>query len=296
MQNDMEPQKNILTVPVSIIVAGTIIGGALLLKDGPPARPPLSQTKRVEVAAQSTELTLRLGDLGAKLVSVGVVDREKFLSLYPNTNSPRRIGVGVNAGAQRDEAVRLIEGGEELSVRITPENAGVVLNLLWALGLGNKSAVLEKGEMTNAVYGGADRFASTAGWTIAKDSPMQHYSRHLFIKLTPEQERLVEKVSQGIYRPCCDNSTHFPDCNHGMAMLGLLELLASQGASETELWDAALAVNSYWFPNEYLTIATYMKGRGVEWNDVDPQEVLGADYSSPSGFARIAALVPPRSS
>ena len=289
MQNDMEPQKNILTVPVSIIVAGTIIGGALLLKDGPPARPPLSQTKRVEVAAQSTELTLRLGDLGAKLVSVGVVDREKFLSLYPNTNSPRRIGVGVNAGAQRDEAVRLIEGGEELSVRITPENAGVVLNLLWALGLGNKSAVLEKGEMTNAVYGGADRFASTAGWTIAKDSPMQHYSRHLFIKLTPEQERLVEKVSQGIYRPCCDNSTHFPDCNHGMAMLGLLELLASQGASETELYDAALAANRLWFPDQYTVIGEYeafLRGKG---KTLSAQDLVGRSVASASGFQRIAA-------
>ena len=58
---------------------------------------------------------------------------------------------------------------------------------------------------------------------------MNHYSMHRFIVLTPEQQALVEKVSKGIYRPCCGNSVYFPDCNHGMAMLGLLELMASQG-------------------------------------------------------------------
>jgi hypothetical protein len=46
------------------------------------------------------------------------------------------------------------------------------------------------------------------------------------IPLTAEQQALVEEVAAEIYRPCCNNSTLFPDCNHGMAMLGFLELLA----------------------------------------------------------------------
>ena len=33
---------------------------------------------------------------------------------------------------------------------------------------------------------------------------------------------MENKIAKGIYRPCCNNSTYFPDCNHGMAMLGLL--------------------------------------------------------------------------
>ena len=76
-----------------------------------------------------------------------------------------------------------------------------------------------------------------------------------------------------------------------MAMLGLLELMASQGASEKEMWKTALVVNSYWFPDTYLTIATYMKNKGVEWKDVSPQEVLGINYSSASGYAQIASKV-----
>ena len=73
---------------------------------------------------------------------------------------------------------------------------------------------------------------------------MDHYSRHTLIKLTQKQQALVDTVSRGIYRPCCGNSAHFPDCNHGMAMLGLLERMASQGASEQDMWKAALTVNS----------------------------------------------------
>src|SRR3990167_1562353 len=145
--------------------------------------------------------------------------------------------------------------------------------------------------MANPKYGGAGNFASTGGWTIAQGNAMEHYSRHKFFDLTPEQQTLVDKVSKGIYRPCCGNSVHFPDCNHGMAMLGLLELMASQGVSEQDMWKTALEVNSYWFPDTYLTIATYMKNKGVEWKDVDPQEMLGANYSSAQGYARIASQV-----
>ncbi|PIQ66468.1 MAG: hypothetical protein COV96_01295 [Candidatus Zambryskibacteria bacterium CG11_big_fil_rev_8_21_14_0_20_42_18] len=123
-----------------------------------------------------------------------------------------------------------------------------MLNLFWALGLSSQNEILIEGEMSDQRYGGAGRFASTAGWSMAQGDAMNHYSRHQFFDLTPAQQELVEKVSKSIYRPCCGNSTHFPDCNHGMGMLGLLELMASQGANEKEMWETALVVNSYWFP------------------------------------------------
>lgn len=44
----------------------------------------------------------------------------------------------------------------------------------------------------------------------------------------------VEEVAAAVYRPCCNNHTPFPGCNHGMAMLGLLELMAPQRASADE--------------------------------------------------------------
>ena len=220
-------------------------------------------------------------DLGRQMTDSGVIDREKFLALYKSR--PELAG----------EAEKLLSGESTGRVKMTEENSPVILNLLWAFGLGNKNPILESGEMTDKKYGGsASRFASTGGWTLARGKAMDHYSKHEFVTLTEKQQALVDSVSRNIYRPCCGNSAHFPDCNHGMAMLGLLELMASQGVSEQDMWKAALVVNSYWFPDTYITIASYMNNGGVDWKNVNPQEILGANYSSASGYAKIASQVP----
>ena len=220
-------------------------------------------------------LPARWGDLGAKMISVGVIDKVKFEEIY------------AGRGGLKDEERSLLEGLDNGYLKITPENSGLVLNLLWALGLGNKNEILENGPMTDKKYGGAGRFASTGGWTLADGDPMSHYSKHRFIVLTPEQQALVEKVSKGIYRPCCGNSVYFPDCNHGMAMLGLLELMASQGADEEQMYRTALVVNSYWFPDTYITIAKYLKLQGKDWGAVVPKEILGYNYSSGPGYQKL---------
>ncbi|MFZ2303567.1 MAG: hypothetical protein WAV98_02120 [Minisyncoccia bacterium] len=225
------------------------------------------------------ELQVEWGNLGSKLVEVGVIDADKFKAIYEQR------------GVFTDEYKTLLFGQSDGKLRITKDNAGYLLNLFWALGLASKNPILDSGEMSDPKYGGAGNFASTGGWTLAKGNAMEHYSKHVFFELTIQQQTLVDKVSRGIYRPCCGNSTHFPDCNHGMAMLGLLELMASQGVSEHDMWDSALVVNSYWFPDTYITIATYMKGKGVLWKDVNPEEMLGANYSSASGYAKIASQV-----
>lgn len=119
-----------------------------------------------------------------------------------------------------------------------------MLNMFWAFGLANKNTILETGPMKD----NTPNYASTGGWTLAMGDAMDHYSQHPMLTLTPEQQALVEKTSKNIFRPCCGNSTYFPDCNHGMAMLGILELLASQGKSEQQLMSTAEAVNKIWFP------------------------------------------------
>ena len=174
------------------------------------------------------------------------------------------------------------------------------LNLLWAFGLANKNPILEQGPMTGSSEAGlsaealakAGGFASTGGWTLSVGDPMSHYSKHALVVLTSAQQELVERVSKNIYRPCCNNSTYFPDCNHGMAMLGLLELMASQGADELSMYRAALKANTLWFPNQYATIDRYLVARGSSLANANPQEILGRTYSSGSGFAQIAAAAP----
>ncbi|MEK7076293.1 MAG: hypothetical protein AAB941_01365 [Patescibacteria group bacterium] len=231
--------------------------------------------------AEGVILPVKWGDLGAQMVKAGVIDADKFEGNYGGQNK------------LSDESKRLLYDSGNGNIKITKENAGVLLNLLWALGLGNKNTILEKGPMSDKKYGGAGGFASTGGWTLAQGNTMNHYSKHEFISLTPEQQQLVEQVSWNIYRPCCGNPTYFPDCNHGMAMLGLLELMASQGVNEEDMYKAALAVNSYWFPEIYINLAKYFESQGTPWKKIDPKEVLGADYSSASGYRNILNKIQP---
>jgi|AntRauTorckE6833_2_1112554.scaffolds.fasta_scaffold02669_4 hypothetical protein len=222
------------------------------------------------------------GSLGLDMIKTGVIDSPKFEGLYER------------GGGLSEYSKNLLYSGDNKEIKITKENSRVLLNLLWAFGLSNKNEILENGPMTDDKYGGdPSQFASTGGWSISVGSPMEHYSKHSFVLLTEEQQKRVKNVAKGIYRPCCGNSTYFPDCNHGMAMLGLLQLLAVQGLSEEEMFDIALSVNSYWFPETYLTIATYFEKQGVSWEEVDPKMVLGVDYSSSSGYRRILEKVVP---
>lgn len=287
----METKSGPYTIPLAIVVAGIMLSSAIYFQPSTATKvaagkKTLAQTHESNSVADNevfpkkgVVLPVTWEDMGKKLASAGAIDAPRFQKFYEDKSG------------YTDEYDRLLNGSTPGKLKITRENAGFLLNMFWALGLSNKNEILEKGEMSDPKYGGAGRFASTGGWTMAEGDAMNHYSRHSFMTLTPEQQALVEKVSRGIYRPCCGNSVHFPDCNHGMAMLGLLELMASQGATEKEMRDAALAVNSYWFPDTYVTLAAYMNGQGIDWNDVNPQDILGANFSSSSGFARIAAQV-----
>lgn len=268
--------------PASIVIAGAMIAYAIVSGGG---NGMTKETKTadtgggIESVLPSEGVTLPVvwGDLGARLALSGAIDMTNLKAAY--------------GGTVPSELQELILARPDKPLVITTHNARYILNMFWALGLANKNPILDSGEMADTRYGGAGNFASTGGWTIAKGNAMDHYSHHELLPLTGEEQSRVDRVAEGIYRPCCNNATHFPDCNHGMAMLGFLELMASQGKSEEEMWDAALILNSYWFPETYLTIAAFMREKGVAWNDVDPKVVLGKEYSSGSGFRRIASQV-----
>ena len=72
-------------------------------------------------------------------------------------------------------------------------------------------------------------FASTGGWTLGAREGGKLFDSQSLIKLTSEQEELVKNISANIYRPCCGNSTAFPDCNHGAGMLGFVEMAVASG-------------------------------------------------------------------
>lgn len=281
--------KNIyLIITLVILITGAFWAGTQKSLKNQPGVVNASPTPSADeaLAAQvfpesGVQLPVKWGDLGQQLVAQGVIDVAKLESIYA-----ARGGLG-------DGEKALLTKSDNDNLKIDTNNANFILNLLWAFGLGNQNRVLTAGPMVDKQYGGAGNFASTGGWTLSSGTAMSHYSKHRLVALTDEQQQLVEQIAKNIYRPCCDNSTYFPDCNHGMAMLALLELMAAQGASESDMYKYALAVNSYWFPGTYINVAKYMARQGITWDKVDPKQILGNTYSSASGYKQILSQIEP---
>ena len=274
-------------LPASILLSALILASAWIYDLG------LGAADKKEIAAEASVselesqlfppdgilLPVRWGNLGKQMIEAGVIDLKKLEELYAG-----------RGGLSAEERQLLTDENNEPLV-LNGHNAAFLLNLFWALGLSSKNEILENGPMTDPRYGDPGSFASTGGWTLAKGEAMEHYSKHAFLNLTLEQQALVEKVSKNIYRPCCNNSTYFPDCNHGMAMLGFLELMAAQGADEKEMYQFAWRLNSFWFPDQALTVAKYLETKGTEWVAADPKALSGADFFSASGYRKIQSSV-----
>lgn len=227
--------------------------------------------------ADGYPLPVSYGELGPHLLASGAIDYDAFAGIYEDSGNPL-------TSAQ----IEILQRGSNEDIVITAENAHFLLNFFWAVGLVNRNPILTKGPIVQNSQGQIERFASTGGWGLATKPITALYASADLISLTPEQQARVEEVAAAVYRPCCDNPTLFPDCNHGMAMLGLLELMASEDASVDEMFEAAKYVNAFWFPQQTLETAIYLiTSQGIDFAQADSRLVVGRDFSSASGARRI---------
>ncbi|MEK7086968.1 MAG: hypothetical protein AAB935_01780, partial [Patescibacteria group bacterium] len=159
MDEIKEEKKRDYFLPLSILVAALIIaiawvyttgkhaaGGALNSPAKNISQNQLANLEEAIIPSEGVVLPVKWGNLGKQMIEAGVIDAQKFESIY----SAR--------GGLSDEAKNLLYGVSDSNLKITPENSGVVLNLLWALGLGSKNEILEKGEMMDSKYNGAGNF------------------------------------------------------------------------------------------------------------------------------------------
>lgn len=221
---------------------------------------------------------LKWGDIVKKLVETGAIDPAKYQEIY-------------NSKTNGADDLVLLEASSDKAISINENNSRFLVNTLWALGLTQKSQVLDEGPMRTSGTDTAN-FASTGGWTLGTKAAMQLYSSQELIPLTEEQQDLVQKIAANVYRPCCGNSVAFPDCNHGMAALGYIELAVAGGLSEEQIYRDLLAFNSFWFPDTYVEMAVYFQQQeGKSWDKVDAQTALSKDYSSAAGAQKIKQAV-----
>jgi hypothetical protein len=222
-------------------------------------------------------LPIKLGQLGPQLLAAGAIDLKRFKQIYENAGQPLT-----------DQQQASLTEGSDQSLVIDRSNAYFLLNFFWAIGLTNQNPILTEGRMMKDGKDNVVNYASTAGWTIGAKLPIELYASTALISLTAEQQKRLVEVAHNVFRPCCNNPTDFPDCNHGMAMLGLLEVMAAQNATVDEMFKTAKYVNAYWYPQQTLELAVAFKAdRGQDFAQVDARTLTGVKYSSGSGFKTV---------
>jgi len=248
--------------------------GAVKPSPSPMPEPTAQNLAAIVTSAEGYRVDIKWGDVGKKLVASGAIDLAKFEKTYSNQ--------------QYQDMLRYLTDEVDGGITVNKQNAYFWVNTLWALGLVQQSKVLDEGVMGTEYADQKGSFASTGGWTLGSRDAVSLYSSVPIVSLSSEEQETVRQIASGIYRPCCGNPTSFPDCNHGMAILGLIELMVSQGYGEDEIYSAALAFNSYWFETTYVDLAYYFQTKeGLGWDQVDPKRVLSAQFSSAAGYQTI---------
>lgn len=263
--------------PVSGVAAATPAAVALI----GPALPPAQYVAQLPI---SYTLPIRYGSLGPQLVAAGAIDLAAFAGLYTDGGKPLN-----------NEQQAILSDGSNAPVVIDKANAHFLLNFFWAVGLANRNPVLLEGPMQKNGPEGVLRFASTGGWTLAARPVAEVYASLPLIELSPSQQQRLQAVAEHVYRPCCGNSTAFPDCNHGMAMLGILELMAANDASEEQMFAAAKYVSAFWFPRDVTEAAAYFKlTQDLDFAAIAPRRLVSQEILSGSGARSVRAWLASR--
>ena len=146
----------------------------ILISNDPEALVKDATAKVLPVSGYQTSLTW--GQLGKKLVEVGAIDQQKYEKIYnSNTNGKQDLDI--------------FSENFDKKIVINENNSRFVVNTLWALGLANKSKVLDQGPMRSGDTP-TGNFASTGGWTLGTKPAMDIYSSQELIPLTAEQQDL----------------------------------------------------------------------------------------------------------
>lgn len=266
----------LLVVVVLSVTGGYFIGERSTMSVASTQSIPTEPAATISLPEQYA-LSVMYGHIGPQLLDAGTIDLNRFVQIYQRAGQPLS-----------DEQLSILSEGSDVPIVISRENAYFLLNFFWAFGLTNQNTILTNGPLMQYSDGQVEAFASTGGWTLGTLPVDQLYASVPLVQLTSQQQARLEEVAYAVYRPCCNNHTAFADCNHGMAMLGLLELMAAQNASVDEMFEAAKYVNSFWFPRQSAELASYFYANGSQdFTLIDAREAVGRNAFSSAGYQAV---------
>lgn len=226
--------------------------------------------------ANGFQLPVIYASIGPKLIESGTIDLARLQLDYQR-----------NGRTLSNQEVEILTRGSQEPIIISQENKDFLFRVFWAMGLTNQNTILDSESMhANGLQ--LEDMSSLSAWKLSQKPAVELFSSGNIVSLSPDQQSRVKEVARAVYLPCCDHPALFADCSHGMAMLGLLELMGSQGASTEAMFTAAKQVSAFWFPQQTLEKAIFMIATQLkDYPDADPQIIVGSDYSSAKGFQQI---------
>ncbi len=212
------------------------------------------------------KISAKWGDVVKKMVDTGALDPVKLENILTK-----------RYGQEMDPEWKAILQGKDSNLEINAKNSVFMMYVLWILAKHNDNKILHDSP-----------FADSFGQDYDIGAGKQGYGDIKLLTLTPEQQEVAKKVAENSYRPCCGQTAARPDCSHGYSALGLIQLMASQGFSEKEIFDAFIKFNSFWYPANYIQTALYFKvSEKQDWEQVDKQLIAGEQFSSIRGAQQV---------
>ncbi len=242
------------------------------------AHPPIDTVALMKVInpANGFQLPVAYASIGPKLIESGTIDLARFQLDYQK-----------NGWTLSNREIEILTHGSQEPITISQKNKDFLFRLFWAIGLTNQNTILNR-ETIQANGLKMEDMSSISAWKLSKKPALELFSRGNIVSLSPDQQSRVEEIARAVYLPCCDNPALFADCSHGMAMLGLLELMGSQGASTDAMFSAAKQVSAFWFPQQTQEKAIFMIATQLkDYSAVESRTLLSADYSSAKGFQQL---------
>jgi hypothetical protein len=252
--------------------ATTSVGPASLPQEfqRPPVKPviPMDLLVGEVMPSDGIQLPVKFGSTVAMLVQESALNAT-FLKQVMNQTGERFSTYEEN----------VLSGSQNENVILNASDSSFILNVLWAVGINNDNAIINKGQIMRS--SNPLNFASTGGYgQLGKLS----LGKLNLLTLTRDQQIIAEQVAANTYRPCCDNPASFPDCNHGSAAVGLIELMASQGFNSTTIFGALKQFESFYFPQAFIYESVYFyASQGDSWTQVPAEQALSYYYSSRTG-------------
>ncbi len=204
---------------------------------------------------------VRWNDIVVKMVKTGILDPKKLEDIITN-----------RYGQKMNQKWQAILAGGNANLSISKDNAVFMMYVLWTFAKHNENQILSDSPFAK-YFKDYDIGVGRSG-----------YGDTRLLALTPGQQTIAKKVAENAYRPCCGNSAAAPDCSHGYAALGLIQLMASQGFLEKEIFETFIKFNSFWFPETYIKNALYVKvTEGTSWKNVSKKLIAGEKYSTLQG-------------